>query len=1083
MPRTRSFPSHVLLAALGLVLAAACGPGDPAEEAPPDNRPPVIAAFSHSPTDPRPGDPVTFTWSVGDPDGDALTCRLSVGDAAAAQMISPCSSESSWTHGFIEGGAHTVTLEVADEHGAAATASLVVTVFDPDAPTGGFTLDRSPRVGFPSRLTLTAEGKDEATLVCALDLTADGTFDATLDPCVTGDTLEWTWTAAGTYDVVLRIQDEHGAAYQGVTPVAVAEDAAPVLGLEHAGRASVRVGEDVEIAIDPVAAVDGERLRCRIDWVDAGEFTEVLDPCASTTRTHAYDALGTYTIRVRAETEFAAFVERTLTVDVVPNEPPSISAFWMTPDPVIHGQSATFGWTVADPEGDPLTCTLQVVQLVGEDDEAQEESEVFTEEITGCSNDSTVTHLFVTQGVHLARLRVEDGYGAFDAAQFEPVIAPNQDPVIHAFDFSPPDPRVGDEVTFTMTVSDPEDDPLSCIIDPTGFGYHPFTVPDCAQATYVYTEPGTFEVVLDVEDAVGNFATQSVWITVSPNAPPIIHGFESAQETASVGEEVLLSWSVSDPDGDPLTCSLDLGDGSEVLILGSCGTGHPVVFSAMGAYTVRLIVEDGRGGQDESEVEIDVNEHPFVVDTFEDTVDDAPGDGVCADEDGACSLRAAVMEANALSALDEGYGTYVIVLGAGQYGLTRVGTDEEHAVDGDLDVRGRIAIRGAGRFATEIQGNGALTRERVFHMPQVIPPARLELESLMVLDGWATGDASGTALSRQGGGFYVYDGLLRLQDVYVGGHRANEGGAIVNYRGVVEIYDSVLSSNEAGQVGGAIVLRQGPAVVTLERTTLELNTATSSSGGAAYMYGGRLEAVESTFVMNQADRHGGAIAGGQGAIVLDRVTLSSNSANNLGGGIYTLWASIDIRNSLFLGNAAHDGGAIRSGSTTTNTITNSTFSANVAESTAGAMLFGDGTRNRLSFVTVTGNQAATTGGVRAPGTVAELHVRGSIIAGNSANLGGDDCGGTVLSAGYNLFAADGGCETVATDRTGDPMLGALADNGGPTRTHALDATSPAVDAVPGGECVDVTGGPVTQDQRGVPRPQGTACDIGAFERE
>ena len=59
----------------------------------------------------------------------------------------------------------------------------------------------------------------------------------------------------------------------------------------------------------------------------------------------------------------------------------------------------------------------------------------------------------------------------------------------------------------------------------------------------------------------------------------------------------------------------------------------------------------------------------------------------------------------------------------------------------------------------------------------------------------------------------------------------------------------------------------------------------------------------------------------------------------------------------------------------------------------------------------------------------------------------------------------------------DPLLGALADNGGPTQTHALLTGSPAIDAA--GDCVaDLS---ITTDQRGISRPQGTACDIGAFE--
>ena len=98
----------------------------------------------------------------------------------------------------------------------------------------------------------------------------------------------------------------------------------------------------------------------------------------------------------------------------------------------------------------------------------------------------------------------------------------------------------------------------------------------------------------------------------------------------------------------------------------------------------------------------------------------------------------------------------------------------------------------------------------------------------------------------------------------------------------------------------------------------------------------------------------------------------------------------------------------------------------------------------------------------------------SIVAGNTADSG-SNCSGGVTSAGHNLdsgvvcgFSAPGDLSST------DPTLGPLQDNGGPTPTHALLADSPAIDAG------DPVGCPGT-DQRGVRRPQGAGCDIGAVE--
>ena len=61
------------------------------------------------------------------------------------------------------------------------------------------------------------------------------------------------------------------------------------------------------------------------------------------------------------------------------------------------------------------------------------------------------------------------------------------------------------------------------------------------------------------------------------------------------------------------------------------------------------------------------------------------------------------------------------------------------------------------------------------------------------------------------------------------------------------------------------------------------------------------------------------------------------------------------------------------------------------------------------------------------------------------------------------------------------MLGPLQNNGGTTETHALLLGSPAIDHIPVADCTDLDGVPITTDQRGVARPQGAGCDIGAYE--
>ena len=263
---------------------------------------------------------------------------------------------------------------------------------------------------------------------------------------------------------------------------------------------------------------------------------------------------------------------------------------------------------------------------------------------------------------------------------------------------------------------------------------------------------------------------------------------------------------------------------------------------------------------------------------------------------------------------------------------------------------------------------------------------------------------------------------------------------------------------ELGSGGG--VINYGDLTVT--NSTITGNIATHTAG-AIYNARGTLTLIDSTLSGNSANFGGSIYNSVSGILSLISTTVSGNTADSDGGGIYNSFGPVTLTNSTVSGNTATgDGGGIYNKDRLT--VTNSTVTRNMVETGIGGGIFIDNISNPALAITELGS---------------------SIIAENtaSADLGPDCYGFVTTSLGYNLFGSNVGCGFPATtgDLVGDfnnpidPLLGPLQDNGGPTLTNALAGGSLAIDQIPVGDCV------VATDQRGVSRPQGATCDIGAFE--
>ncbi len=230
---------------------------------------------------------------------------------------------------------------------------------------------------------------------------------------------------------------------------------------------------------------------------------------------------------------------------------------------------------------------------------------------------------------------------------------------------------------------------------------------------------------------------------------------------------------------------------------------------------------------------------------------------------------------------------------------------------------------------------------------------------------------------------------------------------------------------------------------------------------------------------------GGAISVQDSQLTLERVrVLESKTPNGGAAGLYIENGYLFISDSEFSGNITDsNGGAIASVGSSVE-ITNSTFSGNTAGDDGGGIYLAGSTASIVNS-TITENEAITGYGEGLYGGLS-VELGNTIIAGNidSNEPGSSDCvGADLVSLGGNIMGVLGcaiGVDPNPTDRYGfpdnplDPVLGPLQDNGGPTYTHALLEGSPAIDMGLNEDCP-------AQDQRGVVRPIGESCDIGAFE--
>jgi predicted outer membrane repeat protein len=416
----------------------------------------------------------------------------------------------------------------------------------------------------------------------------------------------------------------------------------------------------------------------------------------------------------------------------------------------------------------------------------------------------------------------------------------------------------------------------------------------------------------------------------------------------------------------------------------------------------------------------------------------------CVSKTDPCTLRAAIAKANS----SPGDDTIRFVTGAGNAGCDSAGNCTIRVATALPTVTDNLTINGPGAKKLIIQRSPDAGTPN-FGILSINPGLTVAINAVSFSNGRSNG--SGGAITNQGAN-------LTIRDCEIGGNHSNYGGAIANFAGdggenatltmlnTLVLYNAGEAFLQFEQVeAGGVVNRATDGHATFTATNCVFLNNSGSGGGAIgnISYYGNGVAVlkirECTFTGNSSGA-GGAIhargdaSGLKASVDIRNSTFSSNVSSGIGGAIYNYGTQVVLFNSTISGNQASQGGGGFANANLTSkvSIQSCTFSANLSTDNSAGL-----------------NLRNTNGTVEVLNTIFDRTV-------NAANVFNDvSGGGNFISAGHNLIDDAAGGPPFATGpgglfdgpsdlRNTDAALAALADNGGPTQTHAISGKSDAI---------------------------------------
>ena len=490
-----------------------------------------------------------------------------------------------------------------------------------------------------------------------------------------------------------------------------------------------------------------------------------------------------------------------------------------------------------------------------------------------------------------------------------------------------------------------------------------------------------------------------------------------------------------------------------------------------GTATITVSVADTGGLIATDEFTITVNGLPQTL-VVDNPTDESDGDFTA----GNLSLREAIEISNASSGVADTIEFDPAIVGQ---------TITLDATLGQLEIQDGVTITNSGDDTITIDADG---NSRIF----LIQDSDATTVTDVFLSGLTlTGGNTSTSTLPDGGAILTRENVFLSNSSIIGNVSTGFGGGIAQFVGAINelpieisLVDSNVSGNAGADSGGGIFSFNSTVNVT--SSSVNDNFVTSigfaySSGGGIANQSGTTTITNSTISGNVAQgsvtepSYGGGVYSFDGTVDISGSTISGNSATTLAGGIGLVAGTLNVRNSTISGNASAGGGGGISIDDTTTTIENSTITGNTAVGSGGGVyVYADDFPGESLTITdsiIAGNTDDGTAPdfVSPADEVGDLTITNSLVGDSSStslaeSQTADAQGNLIGGEGTNLI---------------DPLLGPLADNGGPTLTHTLTDGSPAIDA---GDPAAVAGadGVPEFDQRGLSRVVDT-IDIGSFE--